>query len=87
MGLDHRPDEGRDRVLWFTDRQVDGGLARLDVGQKLMQPHERRAAFGLQRGRGCSMAVAAVMNSRLKGSGIARRTRRFPTIGACEVKA
>ena len=51
MGLQHRADERRDRVLRLADRQVDRGLARLDVGQQLMQPHERRAAFGLQRGR------------------------------------
>ena len=73
MRLQHRPDKRGDRVLRFADRKVDRRLARLDVGQKLMQPHERRAAFGLWRagrgsgfGRGLSggHGLAAVMGSK-----------------------
>jgi len=31
-------------MLRFADRQIDGGLARLDASDQLGQPHERRAA-------------------------------------------
>ena len=44
MRGDHRADEGRNRVLRLADRQIDRVLARLDLGQQLGQPHERRTA-------------------------------------------
>ena len=47
MRLQHGSDERRNRMLRLADRKIDRGQARLDVGQKLMQPHERRAPFGL----------------------------------------
>jgi len=42
-------DERRNRVLRLADRKIDRGLARLDIGQELMQPYKRRAPLGLHR--------------------------------------
>ena len=50
MGGEFGTDEGRNRMLWLADRQIDGRLARRDAGDQLGQPHERRAAFD-RRGR------------------------------------
>ena len=47
--LEHRSDERRNRVLRLANRKIDRGLARLDIGQELMQPYERRAPLGLHR--------------------------------------
>jgi len=33
-------------MLRFARRQIDGGLARLDAGDQLGQPYERRAGIG-----------------------------------------
>ena len=50
MRGEDRPDEGRNRVLRLADRDVDRGLARLDAGQKLGEPHERRACVSRPSG-------------------------------------
>ena len=44
MGGNLGADEGRNWMLRLADRQIDGGLARLDAGDQFGQPHERRAA-------------------------------------------
>ncbi len=58
MGGQHRPDEIGDRMLRFADRQIDDRLARLDPGDEIGQPDERRAAaFGRRRGGRESFAL------------------------------
>ena len=52
MRRQHRPDEGRDRMLRLADRDVDRRHARLDAGQEVGQPHERRACVGDPSGGG-----------------------------------
>jgi hypothetical protein len=34
MGGELGSDERGNRVLWLADRQIDGGLARLDAGEQ-----------------------------------------------------
>ena len=84
MGLDTGPTNGGIGVLRLADRQVDRGLARLDVGQEAHAAARRRAAFGL-RGAGCVAAVAAVMDSGIAAGGKARRLRAFVTIEAARL--
>ena len=70
MRGEHRPDEGRDRMLRLADREVDRRLARLHVGQKLAQPHEGRAP-----GRGGGGGEpAASRQQKKKGGGPPRGT-------------
>ena len=45
MLADHRPDEGRDRMLRLPDRKIDDRLARLDAGDQLRKAHEGRAGI------------------------------------------
>src|SRR6185369_241829 len=52
MGGEHWANERGHRVLRLADREADCGHAGWEVGQKLAQPHERRAARGRAGRRG-----------------------------------
>src|SRR5207344_1167401 len=72
MRLQHRSDERWNRMLRLADRKIDRRLARLDVGQELVQPHERRAPLGLDqigwagicwgRGGGCGHCARSALD-------------------------
>jgi hypothetical protein len=56
MSGDHRPNEGRHRMLRLSHRQADRRLPGLGIAQELAQPHEWRAANVGAGGRGRGLA-------------------------------